>query len=64
MYRLICGHPEVKPAKWSAVHDGIRSIKGIFDSIPHDGHTPSAYLESLPIGLKGAQIVVGSEVRG
>ncbi len=36
----------------------------IIDGIPYDGRTPNAYLESLPIGLKGAQIVVGEEIQG
>lgn len=36
----------------------------IIDGIAYDGKTPNAYLESLPIGLKGEQIVVGSDVQG
>jgi len=36
----------------------------IIDGIPYDGRTPNAYLESLPIGLKGAQKVVGNAVEG
>ena len=36
----------------------------IIDGIPYDGRTPNAYLESLPIGLKGEQKVVGAEVQG
>jgi len=36
----------------------------IIDGIPYDGKSPNAYLESLPIGLKDAQIVVGTEVQG
>ena len=36
----------------------------IIDGIPFDGRTPNAYLESLPIGLKGEQTVVGNEVQG
>jgi len=36
----------------------------IIDGIPYDGSAPNAYLESLPIGLKGEQIVVGNEVKG
>lgn len=36
----------------------------IIDGIPFDGRTPNAYLESLPIGLKGAQTVVGDRVEG
>ena len=36
----------------------------IIDGIPYDGKTPNAYLDSLPIGLKGDQTVVGTEVQG
>ena len=36
----------------------------VIDHIPYDGHAPNAYLDSLPIGLKGAQRVVGTEVQG
>ncbi|SIO06282.1 CmpA/NrtA family ABC transporter substrate-binding protein [Vannielia litorea] len=36
----------------------------IIDGIPYDGKAPNAYLDSLPIGLKGAQVVVGNEVQG
>lgn len=36
----------------------------IIDGIAYDGRTPNAYLESLPIGLKGDQRVVGTDVQG
>lgn len=36
----------------------------VIDGIGYDGRAPNAYLESLPIGLKGEQIVVGNEVQG
>lgn len=36
----------------------------IIDGIPFDGAAPNAYLDSLPIGLKGAQQVVGNEIQG
>ncbi|MEP5759442.1 MAG: CmpA/NrtA family ABC transporter substrate-binding protein [Litoreibacter sp.] len=36
----------------------------IIDGIPYDGRAPNAYLDSLPIGLKADQIIVGSEVQG
>ena len=36
----------------------------IIDGIPFDGRAPNAYLDSLPIGLKGEQTVVGDEVQG
>ncbi|MEM6636019.1 MAG: CmpA/NrtA family ABC transporter substrate-binding protein [Pseudomonadota bacterium] len=36
----------------------------IIDGIPYDGRQPNAYLNSLPIGLKDDQRVVGNEVQG
>ena len=36
----------------------------IIDGIGFDGSAPNAYLESLPIGLKGEQIVSGSDIKG
>ncbi|UOA26985.1 CmpA/NrtA family ABC transporter substrate-binding protein [Pseudosulfitobacter sp. DSM 107133] len=36
----------------------------VIDGIGYDGKAPNAYLESLPIGLKGDQTVVGNEVKG
>ncbi len=36
----------------------------IIDAIPFDGRTPNAYLESLPIGLKSTQTVVGDQIQG
>ncbi|WP_138422409.1 CmpA/NrtA family ABC transporter substrate-binding protein [Maritimibacter alexandrii] len=36
----------------------------VIDGIGFDGSQPNAYLESLPIGLKGEQKVVGNEIQG
>ncbi|WP_299723601.1 CmpA/NrtA family ABC transporter substrate-binding protein [uncultured Tateyamaria sp.] len=36
----------------------------IIDGIAYDGKAPNAYLESLPIGLKGDQKVIGNKVEG
>ena len=36
----------------------------IIDGIPFDGKTPNAYIDSLPIGLKTGQTVVGNAVQG
>ncbi|PCD76075.1 CmpA/NrtA family ABC transporter substrate-binding protein [Pseudothioclava arenosa] len=36
----------------------------VIDHIPYDAKAPNAYLESLPIGLKGNQTVVGTEIKG
>ena len=47
--------------------DGYRAptpAADIIDAIPYDGREPNAYLESLPIGLKGDQIVRGAGAEG
>ncbi|UWQ40992.1 ABC transporter substrate-binding protein [Leisingera aquaemixtae] len=36
----------------------------IIDGIPFDGKAPNAYIDSLPIGLKAGQTVVGSAIQG
>ncbi|MCA8878936.1 MAG: ABC transporter substrate-binding protein [Rhodobacteraceae bacterium] len=36
----------------------------IIDGIPYDAHQPNAYIDSLPIGLKDDQKVVGNAVEG
>ena len=36
----------------------------VIDGIPYDAKAPNAYLDSLPIGLKGEQVVEGTEVKG
>ncbi|MFD3191927.1 CmpA/NrtA family ABC transporter substrate-binding protein [Sedimentitalea sp. HM32M-2] len=36
----------------------------IIDAIPYDGRRPNAYLDSLPIGLKGDQTVTGAGIDG
>lgn len=36
----------------------------IIDGIAYDGRAPNAYIDSLPIGLKGDQTVVGNDVKG
>lgn len=47
--------------------DGFKAptpAEDIIDGIEYDGKAPNAYIDSLPIGLKGAQTVVGTEVQG
>lgn len=36
----------------------------IIDGVAYDGRQPNAYIDSLPIGLKGGQTVDGTEIRG
>ena len=47
--------------------DGFKAptpAEDVIDGIPYDGRQPNAYLDSLPIGLKGDQKVVGNQVEG
>jgi len=45
--------------------DGYRAPQDEFiDGVAYDGRQPNAYLEAFPIGLKGAQKVVGGRVDG
>ncbi|MBC7154309.1 MAG: ABC transporter substrate-binding protein [Rhodobacteraceae bacterium] len=45
--------------------DGYRAVADhAIDGVPFDARQPNAYIDSLPIGLKGGQLVIGSEVRG
>jgi nitrate/nitrite transport system substrate-binding protein len=47
--------------------DGYRAAtpsEDVIDGVPYDGHTPNAYLDSLSIGLKSGQTVVGNEIQG
>ena len=46
--------------------DGYKSptpAEDIIDGIPYDGKFPNAYIDSLPIGLKAEQVVVGNEIK-
>ena len=59
------GYADAADFPWDS--DGFKAptpAADIIDGIPYDGKAPNAYLESLPIGLKGAQVVVGTEVQG
>ncbi len=59
------GHVAEADFPWET--DGYRAptpATDIIDGISYDGRTPNAYIDSLPIGLKGKQIVDGNEVVG
>ncbi|NOR32315.1 MAG: nitrate ABC transporter substrate-binding protein, partial [Sulfitobacter sp.] len=46
--------------------DGFKAAtpaEDVIDGIAYDGRTPNAYLESLPIGLKGTQVISGSIIQ-
>jgi nitrate/nitrite transport system substrate-binding protein len=45
--------------------DGFRPVlNGMIDGVPYDGKTPNAYIDSLSIGLKGNQRIVGDDIQG
>ncbi|EAQ13889.1 nitrate/nitrite transport system substrate-binding protein [Maritimibacter alkaliphilus HTCC2654] len=51
----------------AADEDGYKDptpAEDVIDGIGFDGTQPNAYLESLPIGLKGEQKVIGNEIQG
>jgi len=59
------GHVAREDFPWDT--DGYRAptpAGDIIDGIAYDGRKPNAYIDSLPIGLKGKQVVDGSEVVG
>jgi nitrate/nitrite transport system substrate-binding protein len=47
--------------------DGFKAptpAEDIIDGIAYDGRAPNAYLDSLPIGLKGNQMIVDNQIKG
>ncbi|MEC7761866.1 MAG: CmpA/NrtA family ABC transporter substrate-binding protein [Pseudomonadota bacterium] len=51
----------------AADEDGYKDptpAEDVIDGIGFDGTQPNAYLDSLPIGLKGDQRVIGNEIQG
>ena len=47
--------------------DGFKAptpAEDIIDGIAYDGRAPNAYLQSLPIGLTGDQIIIDNEIQG
>lgn len=65
--RLLVDEGMANEADFPWDSDGFKAptpAEDIIDGIAYDGNAPNAYLESLPIGLKGQQIIVGSEIQG
>ncbi|MEO0751822.1 MAG: CmpA/NrtA family ABC transporter substrate-binding protein [Pseudomonadota bacterium] len=65
--RLLVDEGMANEADFPWDSDGFKAptpAEDIIDGIPYDGSQPNAYLESLPIGLKATQKVVGNEVQG
>ncbi len=57
------GHASEADFPWDS--DGYRAPTDAFiDGVAYDGRTPNAYLEAMPIGLRGDQRVIGGAVSG
>ncbi|WP_281992053.1 CmpA/NrtA family ABC transporter substrate-binding protein [Sulfitobacter geojensis] len=65
--RLLVDEDMANEADFPFDSDGFKQVtpaEDVIDGIPFDGRTPNAYLDSLPIGLKGAQKIIDNEVKG
>ena len=63
--RLLVDEGLAQPADFPWDSDGFKPATDAFiDGISYDGRAPNAYLQSLPIGLKGDQTVTASGVQG
>ncbi|MYZ50144.1 nitrate ABC transporter substrate-binding protein [Rhizobiales bacterium L72] len=57
------GLAEESDFPWTS--DGYRAPTAAFiDGLTYDGRKPNAYIDALPIGLKGADVISGGEVTG
>ncbi len=62
--RMLVDEEKAREADFPWDSDGFKSptpASDVIDGIGYDGRKPNAYLESLSIGLKGAETVTGSE---
>ncbi len=65
--RLLVEEGHAEEGEFPFESDGYRAptpATDVIDAIPYDGRAPNAYIDSLPIGLKGKQVVDGNEVVG
>ncbi|WP_341701895.1 CmpA/NrtA family ABC transporter substrate-binding protein [Ferrovibrio sp.] len=63
--KLLVDEGKAKKAEFPWDSDGYRAPTAEFiDGVTYDGRKPNAYIESLTIGLKGKQIVDGTNVTG
>ncbi len=65
--RMLVEEGHAEEGEFPFESDGYRAptpATDVIDAIPYDGRTPNAYIDSLPIGLKGNQVVDGNEVVG
>ncbi|WP_333823472.1 CmpA/NrtA family ABC transporter substrate-binding protein [Pinisolibacter sp.] len=62
---LLVAEGKAKKEDFPFGSDGYKPVdNGFMDKVPYDGKKPNAYIDSLKIGLKGAQKVVGNAVEG
>ena len=65
--QLLIDEGKAKPEDFPFGTDGYKDptpAADMIDGLPYDGRTPNAYIDSMTIGLKGSQTVVGTEVKG
>ncbi|MEL7082594.1 MAG: nitrate ABC transporter substrate-binding protein, partial [Pseudomonadota bacterium] len=65
--RLLVDEGMANEADFPWDSDGYKAAtpaEDIIDGIPYDGREPNAYLETLNIGLKGEERVIGNEIQG
>ena len=63
--KLLVEEGKAKADEFPNGSDGYKPATSDFiDGVRYDGKTPNAYIDSLPIGLKGNQKVEGSEITG
>jgi nitrate/nitrite transport system substrate-binding protein len=63
--KLLVAEGKAKDADFPWDTDGYRAPTADFiDGVSYDGRKPNAYIDSLPIGLKGQQRIEGNEVAG
>jgi nitrate/nitrite transport system substrate-binding protein len=63
--KLLVTEGKAKQADFPWDSDGYRAPTSDFiDGISYDGRKPNAYIDSLPIGLKGQQKMQANEVAG
>ena len=65
--QLLIDEGKAKPEDFPFGTDGYKDptpAADMIDGLPYDGRTPNAYIDSMTIGLKGSQTVVGTDVKG
>lgn len=62
--KMLVDEGKAKASDFPFDSDGYKAPTSDFiDGILYDGHTPNAYIDSLPIGLKSGQTVVGNQIQ-